>query len=350
MRRVEHIDIAKGFSILFVAMFHSPFNSHLLDFFDSMALFRMPLFFLLSGVFFVACKSPKEFLLKKSEALLKPYFFVLLFVYMFYVALGANDLGGMLVGIFYGSGETIITKWTPMWFLTHLFVVYCFAYALFKFFRFNAFPLVVRLVFLLILFFVGSLYVDFFWGARVDIFSYSFVLPGLPFSLDLLFVTSFYFLLGSLLKTYLIGFQPRVVLIALSVCVFLYVSIFTAANVDLNNRVYSFPFYATLGAFSGIYIVLSVSFFVAKNKLFSFVVRYIGQSSLFILLFHGFIGRAFYSLLSKFISTELGLLILSIVSFLVSVVLPIIIKYLVERSNILSLVFLPVSSNKLLQR
>jgi len=48
--RVEHIDIAKGISIILVALFHSKLKLFAPDIINSMGLFRLPLFFFLSGV------------------------------------------------------------------------------------------------------------------------------------------------------------------------------------------------------------------------------------------------------------------------------------------------------------
>jgi len=51
--RVEHIDIARGISITLVAMFHSHLKFSIPEVIEPMSLFRMPLFLVLSGVFFL---------------------------------------------------------------------------------------------------------------------------------------------------------------------------------------------------------------------------------------------------------------------------------------------------------
>ncbi len=75
--RYLHIDIAKGISICLVAMFHSQLGNYYPSIIDPMGLFRMPLFFLLSGIFFSWNPEPHYFFTKKFDSLLKPYFVVL---------------------------------------------------------------------------------------------------------------------------------------------------------------------------------------------------------------------------------------------------------------------------------
>ena len=163
--RVKHIDIAKGISIFLVALYHSgpiygalahsklsfSFNAVV----EPMSLFRLPLFFFLSGVFFTWAVRPKIFLVKKSEALLKPYFSVLLLLFSISIAFGSDALLWQLAGIIYGNGDTI--RWVPLWFLPHLFSVYLFTYVLFRFFKFYQLPLGLMVIVLLIFVSIGVL-------------------------------------------------------------------------------------------------------------------------------------------------------------------------------------------------
>jgi fucose 4-O-acetylase-like acetyltransferase len=81
----------------------------------------MPLFFILSGVFFSWNLKSSDFLIKKFNTVLKPYALVS-FALLGITALKSPEiLGTQLIGILYGNGETI--RCTPMWFLTHLFIV-----------------------------------------------------------------------------------------------------------------------------------------------------------------------------------------------------------------------------------
>ncbi len=72
--RIKHIDIAKGISITLVAIYHSKLSYYFPSIIGPMELFRMPLFFLLSGVFFSWQEKPKKFLIKQKPILKTSYF------------------------------------------------------------------------------------------------------------------------------------------------------------------------------------------------------------------------------------------------------------------------------------
>lgn len=343
--RFKHIDIAKGISITLVAVFHSKFATFFPDVNHSMALFRMPLFFFLSGIFFSWLVEPRSFLLKKSEALLKPYFAVL-FLHLALCALkGDDNLGLQLAGIFYGNGQTIV--WGALWFLTHLFTVYCFCYLCFRFAKFsNLTPLklgTVAFVFML----TGSVFINVFWGVKININTQSLSLPGLPFSLDIVLITSAYFILGVALKEKVTGFRPCVVALLSSLILFLYVSQYTNAHIDFNKRIYDNPLYSTLGALGGIYIVITIAYFMSKVNWFSYLPILLGKSSIYILIFHIPIGTITFKYLSNGVNESNILFYFSLISFLFSLVFPMLIKKMVESSDILSLAFLPFKTNKL---
>lgn len=75
--RIEYIDLAKGFCILLVVWTHSlgPLNSP--DYFlkDALSMFRMPLYFFLSGLFFKTYEGFLGFLKRKVNKLLIPFIF-----------------------------------------------------------------------------------------------------------------------------------------------------------------------------------------------------------------------------------------------------------------------------------
>ena len=66
MERVSLIDTAKGLSILLVALHHSNLKNIFPELIEPMGLFRMPTFFLLSGIFFSFAAPPTKFFLKKA--------------------------------------------------------------------------------------------------------------------------------------------------------------------------------------------------------------------------------------------------------------------------------------------
>ncbi len=74
--RYEFIDLMKGICITLVVLYHSH-----IEFIDNCFLlttFRMPLYFILSGMFFKPYSSYKEFTLKKVNSLIIPFLFTII--------------------------------------------------------------------------------------------------------------------------------------------------------------------------------------------------------------------------------------------------------------------------------
>ena len=335
--RIKYIDIAKGISIFLVAMYHSHLKVFIPDLVDAMALFRVPLFFFLAGLFFSDAMSLKRFLLKKSDALLKPYFSVLL-VYFLMAILFQNT---WLPGIFYGNGLTIPHDWAQLWFLTHLFSVYCFCYLLHRFSKFPMQSNYIKYCTCLLLLVVGTTLVDRFWFASINIFGVKKELPGLPFSLDLIFITSAFFIFGHSLKDKLTKFSPNIIYLTLSVIIFLSVVCFTEASINLNQRIYSYPIFSSLGALSGIYMVMCISWLFSKQPFLCKMLLLVGESSLFILIFHRYIESAVFNYWATESTGDIQLIIVACLSLFFSIFIPILIKHLVIKSRFLSLFFFP---------
>lgn len=122
--RIEYIDLAKGFCILLVIAYHID-EFHLP--FQMASLFRMPLYFFLSGLFFKTYSGFKEFAIKKVNRLLVPLLFFYVFGFVYY-CIEYWD---------YPSFEAITKEDTiyanpPIWFLISLFEVNLLSYAIFK--------------------------------------------------------------------------------------------------------------------------------------------------------------------------------------------------------------------------
>ena len=345
--RISHIDIAKGISIALVAMFHSKLKLIVPEIIEPMSLFRLPLFFFLSGVFFSTSINPKLFVIKKSEALLKPYFSVLILVLIYSFYLNQEHLMWQLEGILYGNGDTI--KWIPMWFLPHLFAVFCFNYLLFRYVGFDKLPYIMKWACLLVFLTIGISNIDIFWHINIPVISRSVELPGLPFSMDIILITSVFFIAGNILKEKVITFIPNILLLSSSVIVFLCIIFFTTSHINLNDRVYEAPVFATLGAICGIYIIMCVSHSMAGFRTIGNMFIALGGSSLYILIFHSFFGGKTHDLLGEYLTDKSGMFLLSFIAFILSISLPLTIKWAVNNNSYLALFFLPFESNKLLQ-
>ena len=115
-KRYENIDFMKGICILLVVATHLdlPLLSH-----ASFSLFRMPLYYFLSGIFFSRYDGFKTFLIKKTNNLLIPYIFFSLFtclaIVVFYLG---KDLSWQEA---YTESGPLHNG--PIWFLISLFEV-----------------------------------------------------------------------------------------------------------------------------------------------------------------------------------------------------------------------------------
>ena len=347
-RRIEHIDVAKGVSIALVALNHSQVKVFFPEVMQAMSLFRMPLFFFLSGVFFSYLASPRVFFLKKSEALLKPYFFVLTVVFILSTLFSDEKTFWQLRGMFYGTGETL--AWVAMWFLTHLFAVYCFSYFIFKFTFFPRLPALLKWGGLLAILVVGSINIKYLWEVNVTIFDHSIILPGLPFSIDIILVTSVFFISGHFLKEKVINFSPNIILLFVSTSALLYIIIYTDAYINFNDREYNHPILATVAAISGIYVIMSFAYVFTMIRYCSSVFITLGGASLYILIFHEFVGKEVYGLLQLYHPDFFAPLLIAVIAFIFSVFIPLLIKWIIENNSVLALFFLPLKTNKLLQK
>ena len=73
-KRIEYIDALKGFSVLWVVLYHFNLSSDFVN-----APLRLPVFFLISGFFFRQRNCFKDFLIKKVNTLLIPFLFFWVF-------------------------------------------------------------------------------------------------------------------------------------------------------------------------------------------------------------------------------------------------------------------------------
>jgi len=347
-KRIDIIDIAKGLTIMFVAFHHSHLRFYFPVFHHIIAFFIMPVFFFLSGVFFSTNSHFKNFALQKADLLLKPYFVTLLALYAATLIVGGNhNETWPLEGMLYGTGETI--RWLPLWFLTHLWAVFIFSYILFKASNINEKPAVFKVLTVLVLLLVGTTFIDSFWKQELSVFGMTYLLPGLPFSLDLICVSTAFFISGTFLRTQVMNFRPNTYLLFVSVTLLLGISFFSEAKLSLNVRLYDGPIYSTVAAYTGLYIILCCSFLLSKNTLSKKVFVYVGQASLFVYIFHEYIGEQSYKVLNKQTAQNHEFLS-SVLALIVCIFAPLVIRYLISRSEVLKLFYFPLKSNKLISK
>jgi fucose 4-O-acetylase-like acetyltransferase len=334
------VDIAKGISIILVVFGHSLLRKRYPEVHDIFSLIRMPLFYFLSGIFFKPFLSPKQFILKKTDQLLKPYFGTLLIVVLVMVFTVRNESLGALSGVLYSTGQTLWNSWVPMWFLTHLWTVFIAAFLVINFTGFHQLNERNKLIIITLLLLSGGINLNFFFTVDWDNIKRGMVTTGLPFSIDLLPVTLSYFLFGHTLSSHVLLFKPNLKLLVIFIILYACILYLSPAFLELNHRMYHSPILASIGSGLGIYLILCLSYFLSLNGRISTVLKTVGYTSLFILIFHGVIKSEVYSFLNVTISREPKLL-WQWVAFLSAIGLPILIRSIILRIKLLRLIYFP---------
>ncbi len=236
-----------------------------------------------------------------------------------------------------------------MWFLPHLWCLFIFSYILYHTLKTDDWPVFFKIILVLLLLLAGSLFIIKFWHYQGDIGGNKFRLHGLPFSVDFLLLSAAYFLSGHFLKMRIISFKPQFVILLLSLLIFFPIALLTDTRIDLNSRLYAGPVLATCAAICGIYIILSLSFFICKYELLKKVFVAFGSASLFILIFHYYIsGKAddFFRLLMHgrypFLSAA--------IEFIACITLPLLVRKIILTNEFFKLFYFPLKDNKLILR
>jgi len=288
-QRITYLDIAKGIGILLVALAHadvSLFSPYLHQFIYS---FHMPLFFFLSGYFFNP-ETPFWIQLKKRfNSVLKPYFVTILLIYiasLSFTNMRFQNVFGRILKSVYATGYYI--DWVQLWFLPSLFVTSLFAYVFYRVVLIRIENRYVRWLILLGLQAFAIAFLDVFYPFSISLLGKEYELFGLPYSLDLVFLTGFFYILGNEIRQatseklfgnlwILVGTGGGLILLTL----------LFEQRIDFNTRVFeSFPI-NTAEAILGILFTLAVSKQIdLRTTRLAAALKYIGQASLFILIFH----------------------------------------------------------------
>jgi polysaccharide biosynthesis protein PslL len=287
-KRIGYIDIAKGIGILLVVLGHNDFEVISLFAQRLIYSFHMPLFFFLSGYFLNTAVSFFDFFKKRFNALLKPFLFTIFLIYFASVSfekMGFNTAITRIVKSLYGSGHYL--DWVQLWFLPHLFAVSLYAFLFIT--------LVSRLRnrwltwgILLGILAIAIPFLHAFYPFPVSILGKDYELWGLPFSLDLVFVTGFFFILGHEVRqvTSEKTFDHWLFLVITGGVVLL-LNLLFPYEIDFNIRLYESFLVNTAEAILGILFILALSRQIELHsaRLASFF-KYLGSISLIILLFH----------------------------------------------------------------
>lgn len=287
-KRIDYIDIARGLGILLVVMGHNDFGYISPFAYKVIYSFHMPLFFFLSGYFLNASIPFFDYFKKRFSSLLKPYLFTIFLIYFLNVSFEKMSFQTALQRIvksLYGTGYYI--DWVQLWFLPHLFVVSLFAFLFLAVFgRGN--NRLIRWGALIVTLGLSSLFLDDFYPFTLSVLGRQYELFGLPFSLDLVLLSGFFFLLGSEVRQALSEkvFENIFLLLGAGAAMIL-MNIFFAPVIDFNTRTYESYLINTVEAVVGIFFVLALSRQIElRTTRIAALFRYFGQASLFILLFH----------------------------------------------------------------
>jgi polysaccharide biosynthesis protein PslL len=287
-KRIEYLDIAKGIGILLVVLGHNDFEVISLFVQRLIYSFHMPLFFFLSGYFLNTAVPFFEFFKKRFNALLKPFFFTIFLIYFTSVSfekMGFNTAIQRTVKSLYGSGHYL--DWVQLWFLPHLFAVSLYAF-LFIMLVSKLRNRWITWGILLATLAIAVPFLNIFYPFPLSILGKDYELWGLPFSIDLVLVTGFFFILGyevrqvTTEKTFDNG-----LILAVTGGIVLLLNLLFPYEIDFNIRLYQSFLVNTAEAILGILFVLALArqFELRTTRLASFL-KYLGNISLIILLFH----------------------------------------------------------------
>ncbi len=287
-KRVAYIDIAKGVGILLVVLAHNDLQAVAPFLHRIIYAFHMPLFFFLSGLFFKPETPFWEMLRRRLNTLVKPYFFTIFIIYfgaVFFDNMGFPVALSRIGKSLYANGFYL--DWVAMWFLPALFTINLFAFGFYRLFgRFSQnWP---RWAALLAIQAIGVLTLHTFMPLNISLLGKSLTLNGLPWSLDLVLVAGFFFILGrevyqnvpqdifSSLWTLLVSGALGLGLLLLS-----------PATVDLNTRLWESPLINTLEALTGITFILALARQIERGPVWlEAFFSYFGRISVVILIFH----------------------------------------------------------------
>lgn len=350
-QRIRLIDVAKGMSITLVAFGHS----HLVAMSPEAAalnrvfgLFRMPFFFFMSGLFFPAAKPLGTLLRDKSDALLKPYFVTLGLVVLVRVCLDGASLFGQLARILYGVGTAIDMPWAPMWYLAHLWLVFPYARGLVWLRTATGLPAWAAAGLLGLHTVLGFSYIGLFKNVPIALGDMQTPLDGLPFSLDLLAISTTYFLLGYALRDRVERFRPSPGLVATLLVAVVGLNVAFHPQLDLNQRTDLHPLATTACSFAGIYVALSAAYAVNRSERLAAFFGFLGFNSLFVVIFHAYFDELARRLVCWVMSWQAGRGTAA-VAFGVAVVSSAALGAVIRRTPVLAALYLPPKARRATQ-
>ncbi len=336
-RRVEYLDIAKGIGILFVVLGHNHIKIEYPIIYQVVYSFHMPFFFLLSGMFFNPTYSLAELTRKRFHSLLMPFIVYMVIVYsasIFFTKIDLPTIFSRIGKALYAGPNTL--EWVPLWFLPHLFLVNLLAFVLIKLIYDRLPQLWMRIILLSVMLWIGVETIQRFWPVTYPVLGRSFEFYGLPWSADLLLITTAFFLLGyEIRRTVLEKAESFRYLgwVALAMLIlFVGLHIFFDTTIDFYIRRYGPVIVSTLEAISGSLLILWLATWLHQKGPTPLVnaLKYLGSASLVLLIFH-YVPQEF--LYPKLIALNSPVILASLITFCAGVLFPLLLYAWVIRPN-----------------
>jgi fucose 4-O-acetylase-like acetyltransferase len=285
------VDVAKGLGIVLVALGH---NWLVLGdrgtLFQVIYSFHVPLFFVISGIFLRQSLPFFRFAANRADALLKPYFVVLL-TWGGMIFLGRHISGGTEAyepvsyfgGVLYGTGSTVV--WAPLWFLPCLFLSSILAWAIVRRYSRARFWCASAA---LALYGLGVVLIGKLGPHSIEALNIvdSKASIGWPWSLDLVPITAPFIVAGYLMRDWIRQGRSRLSVFGLALAAFIGLHMVFHQTMQLNERDYGQPVISTLQAGLGIYHCIAVSQVLGRLPLPRSALAFIGARSLLVLIFH----------------------------------------------------------------
>ncbi len=273
-KRIEYVDLMKGFCIILVVYHHSVYSFGVEKIDLVLNNFRMPLYFFLAGLFFKPYSCFMEFLIRKTNRILIPYFF---FSWIPFCLLSFLYTKKFTHPIFWVLSP-IYTYHGVLWFLKSFFISQIIFYLFYKATKNKSIltHVIILVVMTLVNYYVCGFYEKNVLSKRFPIIEHSFFTAVMvqPYLYVAYLVNSF----GILKKEW--GRRQTIICLIVSiVCAFL----FAQQNVSLvNSRFGDFYPFAYISALSSICVVVIIC---RKIKKLPFV-SYLGRYSLIVLGTH----------------------------------------------------------------
>ena len=330
-KRIGYIDIAKGLGILVIVLAHNDLAGYHPTLHKFIYAFHIPLFFFLSGMFFRPERAFGETVRRRFNTLLKPYFFALFIIYLGEAAFSNMTfpvIAGRIAKALYATGKYI--DWVQLWFIPHLFVVALFAWVAWRFVFGRVKWDWLRWLLMFAMLAAGVLTMPYFWPFTAPVIGIE--LFGLPFSLDLVLASGFFFLIGyEVNQKSLEKFFASPLVLVLTFGLLLALVLLLPPELDFNTRTYPSLWINTAEALLGIAMILSLARNLEKwSEKLANVFRYFGRISLVILIFHVPIQESMFDKFTRLgIPTDPSILL----AFLSGVLIPALIYELAIHHN-----------------